>query len=275
MAGHQPEADQIVILLRPQRVEPHRLRRRIMAFELAGRLDLRIVLPRDDRQAAGLLQHRGRDWAGAQQADAVRFGCGNGRFQPFAGRAFVQDHADLAVEAGQHMLGPAGADRSAAIGRRRRQRPTTLADQRAHRRMGRQAQRHGRQAGHHQRRQAAIGPHRQHHGQRARPEAGGKLLGLGREIGQPPRHLHVGDMDDQRVEAGPPLGAVDARDRLGIGGIGRQAIDGFGGNGDGLAGADQQGCLAKRFRAIAADPGGKGWIWDSHDPRDIDPGTLQ
>ena len=38
----------------------------------------------------------------------------------------------------------------------------------------------------------------------------------------------VGDMDDQRVEARPALGRVDPRDRLGIGGVGGEAVDGLG-----------------------------------------------
>ena len=49
----------------------------------------------------------------------------------------------------------------------------------------------------------------------------------------------VGHVDDQRVEARPALGGVDARDGFGIGGVGGEAVDGLGRHRDRLAGQHQ------------------------------------
>ena len=84
------------------------------------------------------------------------------------------------------------------------------------------------------------------------------------------RHVH-----DQRVEAGPALGAVDGRHRMIVGRIGRQPIDGFGRNGDGLARADEQRRFAQRLGTVATGFCGIDWICDGHDPRDIDPGLVE
>ena len=46
-------------------------------------------------------------------------------------------------------------------------------------------------------------------------------------------------MDDQRIEARPALGLVDARDRLGVGRVGGKAVDRLGRHRDRLAGQDQ------------------------------------
>ena len=51
-------------------------------------------------------------------------------------------------------------------------------------------------------------------------------------------------MDDERIEARPALGFVDARDRFGIGRVRGEAVDGLGGDRDRLAGEDQP----RRFR---------------------------
>ena len=44
--------------------------------------------------------------------------------------------------------------------------------------------------------------------------------------------IDAGEVDDQRVGGGALLGAEDARDRFGIGGICAQAVDRLGGEGD-------------------------------------------
>ena len=45
-------------------------------------------------------------------------------------------------------------------------------------------------------------------------------------------HVDAADVDDQRVDRGPPLGLEDPGDGLGVGGVGAQAVDGLGGEGD-------------------------------------------
>ena len=62
-------------------------------------------------------------------------------------------------------------------------------------------------------------------------------------------------MDDQRVEARPALGGVDARDRLAVGGVGGEAVDGLGRHRDQLAGADQPRRLGDRLGAVGQDAG--------------------
>src|ERR1019366_6652825 len=61
--------------------------------------------------------------------------------------------------------------------------------------------------------------------------------------------LHMGD---QRVEPGPALGGVEPCDRLGVGGVGGQAIDGLGGQ-------DDQ--FARRERAGGGGGGGQWARW--------------
>ena len=79
------------------------------------------------------------------------------------------------------------------------------------------------------------------------------------EDGLPPRRIQAGHMHDQRIEARPPLGGEDGGHRFAVGGVGAQAIDGLGGEGD-QPSAGQQ---ARRFRdAIgigAANWRGKGF----------------
>jgi hypothetical protein len=110
--------------------------------------------------------------------------------------------------------------------------------------MRRHPQRHRLQPRRDQRRQARIGPQRQHQRQRPRPERrrhrprpvveDGQRLGLGQ-----PRQVH-----DQRVEAWPPLGLKDRGHRPVVGGIAAQAIDRLGRKGD-------QQPLAQQFGSAA------------------------
>ena len=77
--------------------------------------------------------------------------------------------------------------------------------------------------------------------QRPGPVARGELLGALVEHGQLARHRQRGDMDDQRVEVGPALGAEDRRHRrLAVGARG-EAVDGLGRHRDQAPGAQQLG----------------------------------
>ena len=67
----------------------------------------------------------------------------------------------------------------------------------------------------------------------------GKVAGGILEFAQLPRGCQIGDMDDQRVEARPAFGRVDARYRFRIGRIGGQAVNGLGRNGDRFARKNQ------------------------------------
>jgi hypothetical protein len=65
----------------------------------------------------------------------------------------------------------------------------------------------------------------------------------------------VPDMDDERVEARPALGFVDARDRRAIARIGGQTLYRLGRHGVRLAGRDQPRCLGNRRGSISQDDG--------------------
>ena len=77
--------------------------------------------------------------------------------------------------------------------------------------MGRDAQRHGRQARRHKIGQTGPRAQRQNQGQRPGPERSGQRFGPRIEIGQRARRRNIGQMHDQRVEARSPLGLEDAR----------------------------------------------------------------
>ena len=64
-----------------------------------------------------------------------------------------------------------------------------------------------------------------------------ELFGQRRELDQRFGHREIGDVDDQRIEARAALGLVDLEHGVGIGGVGAEAVDGLGREGDELAGA--------------------------------------
>jgi len=74
-------------------------------------------------------------------------------------------------------------------------------------------------------------------------------------MGDRARLLEIFYVDDQRVEARSSLGFIDARDGLAIGRVGRQAVDGFGRDGDGPAFGDQPRRFRDRFGSIRQDAG--------------------
>ena len=109
-------------------------------------------------------------------------------------------------------------------------------EQVAHRRMGGRADRDRGEAGGDQRGDRRAVAQRQDERQRARPVAlAPALRASSSKRGDFSGLADVADMDDQRIEARPALGLVDARDRLAIGRVGGEAVDGLGRHRDRLA----------------------------------------
>ncbi len=102
-------------------------------------------------------------------------------------------------------------------------------------RMGRLAQGDGRQAGSNGRGDRCTRAQRQNQGQRAGPVAPRQFLRALVETGEFARHVQRSDMDDQRIEIGPALVAVDPRHGLGAVGPRGEAIDRLGGQHDEFA----------------------------------------
>ena len=94
------------------------------------------------------------------------------------------------------------------------------------------AQRHAVQPGADQQRQRRILAARQHQGQGAGPEFLRQRLGAGRQFDMAPRFFEIGDMHDQRIEQRAALGGEDRGHRFAIGGVGAQAVNRLGGEGD-------------------------------------------
>ncbi len=78
----------------------------------------------------------------------------------------------------------------------------------------------------------AVRELRQHQGQRPRPECRREPFGGAVEAGEPTRCRGIGHMRDQRIERGAALGLIEARDRLAVGGVGAEPVDGLGRKGD-------------------------------------------
>ena len=123
-------------------------------------------------------------------------------------------------------------------------------------RMGGHAHRLGIESGAGQPGHRATRSPRQHERERAWPEGGGEALGQ-----RCRRHIAEGGvggrvMRDQRVEAWPVLGRVDRGHGGGVRGIGAEAIDGLGREGDELARPEQGGGLCDAGRVGGKPDGG-------------------
>ena len=68
---------------------------------------------------------------------------------------------------------------------------------------------------------------RQHNGERSGPQCSKPPRQRGK-LCQRFRHRQIGAVHDQRIEPGAPLGLVDRENRIRIGRIAAQAVDGFG-----------------------------------------------
>jgi hypothetical protein len=178
----------------------------------------------------------------------------DGRFDALRAWAGIEDQVDRAAQRCRHMGRAGRADSAAAVGRRRCQRQAGLGQNRAHHRMRGTAQRHRLEAGRHRGGQRRVVPPRQNQRQWPRPERRGQPPSIV-DIGQFRRRLEIGDVNDQRIEIGPPLRPKDRRHRLRAVGAGRQAIDGLGRHRDQPASAQDLGrernahCIRRDDRA--------------------------
>ena len=86
-------------------------------------------------------------------------------------------------------------------------------------------------------------PHRRDDGQRPRPEGLGQRPGAVVEDGDGLGLDGVGDMGDQRIEAGPALGLEDGGHGGGVSGVGGEAVDGLGRQDDEPPGGQRLGGL--------------------------------
>ena len=212
-------------------IEPQRRVGRIVADQHARRGDGRIGCGSCDRARRAPPRSRRAPWPRRATAPAASPSTADDRrFHP--GRAWPAiEHRHRAAKAVAHLVGGGRRQPARGIGGWRRQRP-------ARRPRSAPAPADGRGCGCATVSSPAVtisarplpgragstsvsGP-----GQSARQPARQR-----RELGQRLGHRQVGAMDDQRIEARPPLGLVDRQHRIGVGRVGAQAIDRLGGKG--------------------------------------------
>ena len=150
-------------------------------------------------------------------------------------------------------------DETAAIRRRGRERKTDRIEQTVHDRVRGHPQRQRIETCRHRVGQVGSTAARQHQRERSGPVLLCQAFGDGRKFGQGTRLRQRRNMDDQRIEARPPLGRVDLGDRRVAIGAGSETIDRFGRHGDKPAitqdfrGAHDATFLdVKRFRSVFA-----------------------
>ena len=260
------EADQKFAVARFRRIQPQRLARRIMAGEHARRLDRRPSLPRASTSigprrssrsgppvAATIVDSMPRSVAPPSMISGMRpsrlastCAARVGLIRPLA----LADGAasGLAVACSSACMAGCAGTRSAMVGR-----PAVTSE--------------------------AIGasvPAAARPGSAARANArSASARACALNVADRLRRRQVRNMDDQRVEARPALGLVDARDGLGIGGIGGEAVDRLGRHRDRLAGQHQprrfgDGGVVERQDAGASGGGMAAPLWHARcsDPRD-------
>ncbi len=126
------------------------------------------------------------------------------------------------------MVGGGRADMAGAVGAGCGQRPGAGGKQRLRHRVRRYAHGQRGEAGRDQVGDAGIRRQRQDQGQRPRPEGVRQPLGILAETDVVHGFGGRADMDDQRVEARPPLGEENAPDGGRIGSIGGKPVDRLG-----------------------------------------------
>ena len=213
-------------------VQAQRRLRRVMAGQLSGCVrGRRVCMMRGQGFAQGRGDRLGRDAAGTQQRRATVLPADDRRFHADRAGTAIQYRGDAPVEAPvrvQHMICGGRADPPRGIRRRCGQRRAGCAQQRLRHGMGRNADADRVQPRRDQPRDARIGAQRHHQCQRARPEGPRQGQRLRRQVGDGLRRGQVRHMHDQRVEAGPPLGLVDAGHRRPVARVGSQAVDRLG-----------------------------------------------
>ena len=181
--------------------------------------------------AEGGFDGLGREAAGAQQGGGAGE-ADDGAFHPDIADAAVEDGLDPAREAGGDMGGGGRADPARGVGGRRGNRAAEGREQGMGDGMGGHTDGEAGQFGGDEGREAGVGGERQDEGERAGPEPAGQHLGHVGPGDIAARGGGVGDMHDQGVEAGPALGLEYPGDGEVVGGIGAEAIDRLGREGD-------------------------------------------
>ena len=179
------------------------------------------------RCAKSCLYRLRRQPACAQQRRAGLVQADDGAFQTHGAGAVINHSGDPPFQPRQNMLRRCGADLARGVGRGGRHRTAKRTQNGAGRGVRGHADADAVQPRRHQRREPVPVGQRQHECHRAGPEGACQNLG---GVGPAPvasRLIYIGDMDDQRVEAGPALGLVDARHRRPVTRIRPQTIDRF------------------------------------------------
>ena len=233
----------------------HRLLGGIVPVFHARRLHHRVLV---DLGGNGLVHHqiaqhgnqllRG-DSAGAQEPGPIFRQVHDGGFHPHPAGAAVHDGVNFSVVVMAHMLGGGGGGLAGKVGR---------GGGNGHSRQGndfpgdiivRTPDSHGSQPC-----RGALGhdvPHRQHHGQRPRPEFFRQGVGRCRNVLAEPLHfLRLRHMENQRIVLGTTLGLEDFQNRLFIQAVGAQTVDRLRGDGHQAAVLDDGGGNFRGFRSL-------------------------
>jgi len=165
----------------------------------------------------------------------------DGGLDPEAAGAAVDDEGDAAAEFLEDMGGGGGGDPAETVGAGGGDGAAKAGENGAKYRVGAHSHRNGREAGGDE--VGDNGAAGEDEGERAGPEALDECLnqgvtGRGGEAVEP---IEPGEMDDERVEEGAMFGLENAGYGSGIESVGGEAVDGFGGEGDHLAGGEKGG----------------------------------
>jgi len=184
-------------------------------------------------------EHFEGDAAGAQEGDVVGADIDDGGFDAdfatvLGGFAAVEDEGDAAVEFGVDVRGAGGGDEAGAVGARGGDGAVEGAEEGVGDLVAGTADGDGGAAGGDE--GADGGAAGQDESEGAGPEFFGEALGDGGEGGDAGAGGgEVGDVDDEGVGGRAVFGLVDFLDGVGAAGVGAEAVDGFGGEGDELA----------------------------------------
>lgn len=220
-------------------VEPHSGGWRVVRGELAGcrRAVGSFGQSRKTGSEAGFKRF-GRKAAGTQKRGG-RIKPKNGGFDANRAGAAIDDGGDATGQPRQNMVGPCRADAAAGIGRRCGDGSAEGAQEGLRDGVGGDAHRDAGQPRRNQRRQSGMGAQRQHQRKGAGPECLGDRSGVIIKNRQGFGGRQIRNMDNQRIETGAALGFKYPRHGPVRPGIAAKTVDGFGGEGDQITGAQK------------------------------------
>jgi len=186
------------------------------------------------------------------------------RLDPDRGGPPVEDDVDRGAQLGHDVRRRGGRDAGEGVGAGGGDGDPRALDEGARHRVRRDAHADGVESGAH--RIGDLAGAREDEGERPGPEGGGQGARQRRDLARDAPHLrHVGHVDDERVERGAPLGGIDPLHRPLAEGVGPQAVDRLGGEGDEPAGANDRGRLVdggrERRRRRGRRGGRGGGLW--------------